>query len=267
MSSIIRIISIFYISFFIVACDNTAVYAPVIEISSIDPIPQKGTYKVQQDDTLYSIAWRYGLDYRYLSQINHLSKPYHIEPGQVILLQKRSTHSRIGSSILASVKTHTHLTYTNLKTRVQSLTQPLVKKTSLQEQNIERAPVAPVSTWLWPAQGPIVRPFVEFNKGINIGGEIGDPIYAAAAGVVVYSGDALKSYGNLIIIKHNSVFLSAYAHNSRIRVKEGDWVKKGEKIAEMGNSGSPRAMLHFEIRKGGKPVNPLSYLLRKCDNK
>ncbi len=98
------------------------------------------------------------------------------------------------------------------------------------------------------------------NKGINIGGRLGAPIYAAAAGQVVYSNHGLRGYGNLIIIKHNSSFLTAYAHNSVVLVKEGDWVQGGQRIAEMGSTGAVRTMLHFEIRRNGKPVNPLSYL-------
>lgn len=101
------------------------------------------------------------------------------------------------------------------------------------------------------------------NKGIDIGGELGDPIFAAAAGEVVYAGSGLLGYGNLIIINHNALYLSAYAHNRRILVMEGQSIKAGQKIAEMGRSGVEKPMLHFEIRRDGKPVDPLQYLPRR----
>ena len=115
--------------------------------------------------------------------------------------------------------------------------------------------------FIWPARGPILGTFDEAkNKGLNIGGASGDPVNAAADGRVVYSGNGLRGYGNLVIIKHDATFLTAYAHNSALMVKEGDAVTKGQKIAEMGNSDSDRVMLHFEVRRQGKPVDPLKYL-------
>jgi lipoprotein NlpD len=114
--------------------------------------------------------------------------------------------------------------------------------------------------WGWPAQGKILAPFSENAKGVDISGKPGQPVLATAAGKVVYSGTGLRGYGKLIIIKHNKTYLSAYAHNSEILVKEGDSVVKGQKIAEMGNSDSDQVKLHFEIRRLGKPVDPLRYL-------
>ena len=115
--------------------------------------------------------------------------------------------------------------------------------------------------WSWPSSGKVVAPFSESsNKGLDIGGKIGDPVYASASGRVVYSGTGLRGYGKLIIIKHNQTYLSAYAHNSNLLVKEGQNVKKGQKIAEVGSTDSDRAKLHFEIRRLGKPVDPLKFL-------
>jgi len=115
--------------------------------------------------------------------------------------------------------------------------------------------------FIWPARGPILGTFDDAkNKGLNIGGAAGDPVNASADGRVVYSGNGLRGYGNLIIIKHDATFLTAYAHNRALMVKEGDAVTKGQKIAEMGNSDSDRVMLHFEVRRQGKPVDPLKYL-------
>lgn len=114
--------------------------------------------------------------------------------------------------------------------------------------------------WIWPTNGRLLSSFSKNSKGVKISGEVGQPILASADGEVVYSGHGLRGYGNLIIIKHNNMFLSAYAHNSKLLVKEGDAVKKGQKIAEMGNTDTETTQLHFEIRKHGKPVDPMDYL-------
>jgi lipoprotein NlpD len=120
-------------------------------------------------------------------------------------------------------------------------------------------------TWRWPTGGNIRNRFDPSGgkKGLDIEGKMGQPIYAAAGGKVVYSGDGLIGYGNLIIIKHDSTYLSAYGHNRRLLVKEGSEVKQGQKIAEMGDSGKQGVILHFEIRRDGKPVDPLRYLPKK----
>lgn len=123
-----------------------------------------------------------------------------------------------------------------------------------------QVPNNPTSKWIWPAKGKIIMPFSASNKGIDIAGIEGEAVYAAAAGTVVYSGEGLRGYGKLIILKHNNIYLSAYAHNKIVFVKVGQRVKQGQKIAEMGNTGSDKTMLHFEIRKLGVPVNPLSLL-------
>ncbi|QNM98976.1 peptidoglycan DD-metalloendopeptidase family protein [Chitinimonas koreensis] len=114
--------------------------------------------------------------------------------------------------------------------------------------------------WGWPAVGKVITPFSDMGKGIDIGGKTGQPVLAAGAGRVVYAGGGLRGYGKLVIIKHNKTYLSAYAHNSQLLVKEGDNVKKGDKIAEMGNSDAEQVKLHFEIRRFGKPVDPSKYL-------
>ncbi|TXI19559.1 MAG: LysM peptidoglycan-binding domain-containing protein [Nitrosomonas sp.] len=114
--------------------------------------------------------------------------------------------------------------------------------------------------WIWPTNGSLLSSFSKNSKGVKISGQAGQPILASADGEVVYSGHGLRGYGNLIIIKHNNTFLSAYAHNSKLLVKEGESVKKGQKIAEMGNTDTDTTQLHFEIRKHGKPVDPMDYL-------
>ncbi|MDE2389303.1 MAG: peptidoglycan DD-metalloendopeptidase family protein [Betaproteobacteria bacterium] len=117
-----------------------------------------------------------------------------------------------------------------------------------------------VADWIWPTAGKVMSSFSKNSKGVKISGQAGQPVLASAAGEVVYSGHGLRGYGNLIIIKHDNTFLSAYAHNSKLLVKEGEAVVKGQKIAEMGNTDTDTIQLHFEIRKNGKPVDPLQYL-------
>jgi lipoprotein NlpD len=119
-------------------------------------------------------------------------------------------------------------------------------------------------TWIWPVSGPVLASFDGVrNKGLDLGGTAGEPVLAAADGRVVYAGSGLRGYGNLIIIKHNNTYLTAYAHNRALMVKEDQVVKRGQKIAEMGNSDADRVKLHFEVRRQGKPVNPVQYLPKR----
>jgi len=202
--------------------------------------------KARKGDTLYGISKRTGVSVNRLAQLNQLKKPYTIQPGQTIFLKPLTT-----STIPVTTKKNKTLAKNTEKTR-----SPTTQKT--QWPGVVR--------WQRPAKGKVIKTFNRQRndaKGIAIAGKLGDPIVAAADGKVVYSGAGLISYGNLIIIKHNSSFLSAYAYNRKLLVKEGDRVKAGQKIAEMGrkdNKLSPR--LHFEIRKNGKPVDPLKYLQR-----
>jgi lipoprotein NlpD len=224
-----------------------------------------GYYRVQRGDTLYSIAFRYGIDYRQLAKKNNINNRYTIYPGQVL-------------AVAASPVSQSKNTSTTVAKAPKANSQP----SSSNQQNASKAPSTPKKTpavsspskpkvatntrvnWRWPATGKVIAGFSgEANKGINLAGKKGDPVYAAAAGNVVYAGSGLHGYGNLVIINHNQEYLSAYAHNSKILVKENENVKVGAKIAEIGNSGSVSTMLHFEIRKDGKPVNPLRYLPKR----
>ena len=131
-------------------------------------------------------------------------------------------------------------------------------------QTIEIESAADSISMVWPAQGVVISNFDEAkNKGVGIGGKAGDAVLAAADGRVVYAGAGLRGYGNLIILKHNNTYLTAYAHNQALLVKEDQTVKQGQKIAEMGSSDSDRVKLHFEVRRNGKPVDPLSYLPKR----
>lgn len=138
-------------------------------------------------------------------------------------------------------------------TKIETAPQPETSKSDIPTSHS-------IAEWIWPTTGKLLSSFSKNSKGVKISGQAGQPILASAAGEVVYSGHGLRGYGNLIIIKHNNTFLSAYAHNSRLLVKEGEAVAKGQKIAEMGNTDTDMTQLHFEIRKHGKPVDPLEYL-------
>jgi len=191
---------------------------------------------VRTGETLFSIAWRYGEDSRDLARWNKLGDGSLIHPGQVIRLTPPSGERRSSSA----------------STRKSSGSRPLPP-----------IPTQPAPPWSWPAGGNVS---VEFGKrpgtgtGILIDGKAGQSIKAAAGGTVVYSGSGLIGYGELIIVKHNDTYLSAYGHNASLLVKEGQSVKKAQKIATMGEGPGGKPRLHFEIRRNGKPVNPRQYL-------
>jgi len=199
---------------------------------------------VRKGDTLYSIAQRYDMTTWQLASINGLSSPYTIRPGQTLKLGSAKTYQPPVTDGTTAKTTSTS------KATSKSAT------ASLPEDNSKLS-------WQWPVHGKLITTFKSNKtgrKGIDIAGTEGRAIKAAAPGKVVYSGNGLISYGNLVIIKHNRTYLSAYAHNRKLLVKEGDTIKAGQKIAELGKTGTDSPRLHFEIRKNGKPVNPLKYL-------
>jgi len=203
--------------------------------------------KAEKGDTLYGLSKRYGVSIERLAQLNQLKKPYVIKPGQTIFLKPLNSAATKSTGKPGS---HKH------------------SRTSSKPPQVANSKAQSISwpktvRWQRPAKGKIIKKFNRRKndaKGIDIAGKKGSAIVAAAKGKVVYSGNGLISYGNLIIIKHNKTFLSAYAYNRKLLVKEGDVVKAGQKIAEMGHKEKQRSMLHFEIRKNGKPVDPLKYL-------
>lgn len=234
--------------------------------------PGKGRYvvyhTVHSGETLYSIAWRYGYDYREVAAWNRIRPPYRIFVGQRLLIipsgygapvEDYSTSTAATPAPSTPTPSRNNLPATSSKERIPTQSVSVEKPVSRPHQvNIR---------WRWPTTGKLVRSFADSGskKGIDIGGRIGQPVYAAAAGDVVYSGSGLVGYGNLVIIKHDDVFLSAYGQNRRLLVKEGDRIKAGQMIAEMGQTGKDGAILHFEIRQDGKPVDPLRYLPRQTN--
>jgi lipoprotein NlpD len=216
---------------------------PAVSTKGAENAGKPGYYTVKPGDTLYRIGLENGQAWKDVARWNELDSPFTIEVGQVL---------RVATPSAANPAW------------------PLKPSTSLNTPPIAaaNAPSSPTAVadeetpvFIWPATGAIVAGFDESkNKGLDIGGKVGDAVLAAADGRVVYAGAGLRGYGNLLIVKHNGTFLTAYAHNQALLVKEEQTVKKGQKIAEMGNSDSERVKLHFEIRRQGKPVDPAKYL-------
>jgi len=230
------------------------------------------TAQVQRGDTLYGIAFRNGIDVRDLAAWNGISTPYTIYPGQKLRLYPRAGTATAASRPAAEAPRPAPTSTTPSRPVAAATTttpsRPAPKPTTASSTPAAPAPAAPVSDlrWHWPAEGTLLNRFVAgepTKQGIDITGEGGTPVNAAADGVVVYSGSGLVGYGELVIIKHNDAWLSAYGHNRARMVNEGAIVKAGQQIAVMGRTGAPRDMLHFEIRYNGKPVDPLAYLPKR----
>lgn len=244
--------------------------APVLDRSkNIANRPK--THVVIPGDTLFSIAWRYGLKYEILAKHNRIYPPYIIRPSQIIRLdvagaggavegkQQVSTRNTGGNPPAKSSNKKPVVTLKGADNRKEN-------KTAKNANTSNKTQVWSAPQWRWPVKGPLLSSFQgsnALNKGIDLGGKLGEPVLAAADGQVVYSGSGLRGYGKLLIVKHNEIFLSAYAHNDRLLVKEGDFVKVGQRIADMGSSGTDRVKLHFEIRRDGTPVDPLKFLPRR----
>jgi len=226
------------------------VVAPVADAPApLAPVPP-GYYRVQPGDTLSGIARSNGQNNRDIIAWNNLSDPNHIEVNQLLRV---SPTAGGGAAMAASAP------------MPAPAPASVGAAPALASTDAPTEPAAPAAArsiaFGWPARGPLLGRFDDtHNKGIDIGGAPGEPVRAAANGRVVYAGNGLRGYGNLIIVKSDATFLTAYAHNRDLKVKEGDSVTKGQEIAEMGNSDSNRVMLHFEVRRDGKPVDPLRYL-------
>ena len=222
------------------------------------------THVVIPGETLFSIAWRYGLKYEALAKHNGISPPYVIRPAQVIRLDVVGAGTVVaGARQGGGVKSPIHESNQKMPATQKNNDNRKENKTVGVGANIDQKQVWSAPQWRWPVRGSLLSSFQgtsALNKGIDIGGKLGEPVLAAAGGQVVYSGSGLRGYGKLLIVKHNETFLSAYAHNDRLLVKEGDFVKAGQRIADMGSSGTDRVKLHFEIRRDGTPVDPLKYL-------
>ncbi len=249
-------------------------------------------YKVKAGDTLYGIAFNFGLDYHELAEINNIPDPAIIHPDQEIRLfpaagaAASAGTAESGSAVaikdqplavklpyseqavaqIESGQTVQHVTGTKVAGETKPGTKTGIKPGTNQGEVVVTAGIAPGGVpvqWEMPTSGKVVAGFSEADnrKGVDIAGKLGQPIYASAPGKVIFCGSGLRGYGKLVIIKHNATYLSAYAHNDKLLVKEGQMVSKGQMIAQMGNTDSDKVALHFEIRKLGKPVDPAKYLV------
>lgn len=260
----------------LIACSSQSVRAPidsrnnkaVSSKSQSARSPGKkssGDYAiVARGDTLYSIAWQHGLGYRELASLNGIRAPYTIYSGQRLRVRPATRSSGVTVAPLRQSKP---------VVASRPVAVPAPRSTAPQASVPAPKPVPPPGVsktfngpWVWPTRGRVLskfQPNASGKRGIDIGGHADQPVNAAGNGIVVYSGSGLVGYGRLIIVKHSEHLLSAYGHNSKLLVAEGERVSAGQMIAKMGSSGTSRTELYFEIRKDGKPVDPLKYLPRK----
>ena len=281
----IRVAWLLLLSVYLLAGCSSRGSAPVYNRSTLDrPVSEQSSqrqrppayartyYLVQPGDTLYSIAWRQDISYRELASWNGIRPPgYRIYPGQRLRLK---APERLRQKPIP--RTASRVPPVSTKPASPPPTQGVVRtppqtRTAVVSSPNNSAPAASPKrlklTWDWPTNGRVVQTYSagdDTRKGVWIQGRLGQTVKASESGRVVYAGNGLVGYGNLVIIKHDSSFLSAYGYNSKLLVKEGDEVKKGEAVAQMGtpNAGA-QPLLHFEIRRRGKPVNPLPLLPKK----
>ena len=242
--------------------------ASSIKNSSKQRVSAIKIHTVTQGETLFSIAWRYGMDYKKIAIFNGINAPYTIYPAQKIQLNGVSgvVKPTVQSGSAALPLSATAKQQKVASQRAISLNNRSINKAKGITSIGSGATAQGALLWQWPVTGKVIASFegeTSLNKGIDLGGKLGEPVIAAAAGQVVYSGSGLRGYGKLLIIKHNEIFLSAYAHNNDLLVNEGDFVKAGQAIADMGSSGTDKVKLHFEIRSEGNPVDPLKYLPKR----
>ncbi|EJL77974.1 metalloendopeptidase-like membrane protein [Polaromonas sp. CF318] len=240
-----------------------------VDAGSVKQLPgfenagKPGYYTVKPGDTMIRIGLENGQNWRDIVRWNNLENPNIIEVGQVLRVVPPNNENPL--VVTRPVSPGSAPASSTAPAQATSAAKPASAPAGTS------ASPAPAATggdediaWIWPAQGPMVAGFDEAkNKGLDISGKAGDAVVASADGRVVYAGAGLRGYGNLVILKHNNTFLTAYAHNQTLLVKEDQNVKKGQKIAEMGNSDADRVKLHFEIRRQGKPVDPAKYLPAK----
>ncbi len=225
-------------------CGTRQALAPVSELKWQPYSRYQKTHTVRRGETLFAIAFRYDTDYRSLARINHLRPPYSLRVGQVLSLQ--------------GIRHRTTIIRPGVARRYSQPTPRAPQRVIYSPANNVRS----ASGWLWPVSGHVTTTFIptQGKKGINIACKKDERVHASAGGVVAYAGSGLAGYGNLIIIKHNNEYLTAYGHNARNLVREGQRVKAGQVIAIAGIIDHKYWGVHFEIRKAGTPVNPLNYL-------
>lgn len=252
--------------------------APAEPTSATAVASAAGTHVVSAGETLYAIAFRHGLDYRELARLNGIASPYVIRPGQRLRLvgarQRETAPAPAPQAAETPARPAPRLEREVVAapvprpTPVDATSKPAGTQASSVQSKPPEASPEPAKAgggagirWQWPTEGkPSRSPTALGQKGIEFLGSLGQPVRAAAAGEVVYAGNGLHGYGNLVIVKHDDVYISAYGNNQRLLVAEGSKVERGQPIAEMGAGGDGRASLHFEVRRHGRAVDPLQYL-------
>jgi len=275
-----KLVWVLVIVFFFSGCSSRNTPAPVIESKTAISLKRASqasitskTYVVKKGETLYSIAWRAKTDVRTLAGLNKLAPPYQIFPNQTLKLSQKIAKARPHKSSSKNSNKSTGSTTTKVhKKPVASNKKPAYGGNVGGQKSSTKSPAnttvfsQKIRKWQWPVKGRVISTFSssqQGNKGIDIAGRRGDKVKVAADGKVVYAGNALRGYGKLVIVKHNDDYLSAYAHNDQILVKEQQVIKAGDVIAKMGDTDADRVMLHFEVRFRGKSVNPMKYLPKK----
>ena len=248
-----------------------AIRTPAKMVAGSDNAGKPGYYSVKSGDTLIRIGMDNGQSWRDIARWNNIENPNLIETGQVLrvvppeesgVVVRPVSSTNIVTSPAPSPAASAPAPAVNVASAKQPVSSATTPTPSSPANNLTTAdsPEEAVS-FQWPTRGNVLAGFDEVkNKGLDIAGKAGDPVLAAADGKVVYAGSGLRGYGNLVIIKHNNTYLTAYAHNQSLLVKEDQAIKRGQKIAEMGNSDADQVKLHFEIRRQGKPVDPAKYL-------
>lgn len=254
-----RLVGLLAVGAVVLAACTTPNRAPVVDLSgsssaSGTDMGSAPTYVVRPGDTLYSIARQHQVTWQELASWNGIADPSQLRVGRTLQVGRAGTS---GAPAMGAVEV----------AQVQPIATPSVESRPLDgSASAPATPRQPMRNdsgidWAWPVEGKIIAAYNQaLNKGVDIEGAVGDPVRAAADGTVVYAGSGLRGYGNLLIVRHNATFLSAYAHNSRLLVNEGDDVKRGQQIAELGQSDAPSPRLHFEIRRGGTPEDPMQFL-------
>jgi lipoprotein NlpD len=248
--------------------DRSSSRTEVKSLPGAENAGKPGYYTVRPGDTLFRIALDSGQPWRDVQTWNNLSNPNVLEVGQVLRVVPPAGVAPVVVAAPAAPLTAS----TSAVTSTGVVARPLAPAGTA-TASVTPAPAPAVApepagaddiNFVWPAQGTLVATFDEAkNKGVSIAGRVGDAVVAAADGRVVYAGAGLRGYGNLIILKHNNTYLTAYAHNQALLVREDQAVKQGQKIAEMGSSDTDRVKLHFEVRRQGKPVDPLNHLPKR----
>ncbi len=227
-------------------------------LPGIENAGQPGYYTVKPGDRLIRIGLDQGQSYKDIARWSHVENPDRIEVGQVLRVVPPASEAVVVKPVTASASSVASAPLQPASASRQAAVTPAPSNAVPASNPV---PAEEEIGLIWPTNGTVVATFDELkNKGLDISGTAGDPVLAAADGKVVYVGSGLRGYGNLIILKHNNTFLTAYAHNQTLLIKEDQSVKKGQKIAEMGSSDADRVKLHFEVRRQGKPVDPIKYL-------